>query len=144
MLTVIQYVHGRKKVRANKVKSLGIVIMAHVRTSFLNANVQPWIMMTPSFHQMCAHSWEFFELNNGSSIAKLSESPLENWKKHVSSRSRQLSIKENTHDILKRMLIISHPEIASKKPRPSCLVCGEIGHTARSSRHKMMSSETEE
>ena len=83
ILTVTQYVHGRKKVRVNKVKSLGIVIMAHVRTSFLNANVQPWIMITPSFHQMCAHSWEFFELNNESSIAKLSESPLENWKKHV-------------------------------------------------------------
>ena len=57
MLTVTQSVDGKKKVRVNKVKSLGIEIMAHVRTSFLDANAQPWIMITPSFHQMCAHSW---------------------------------------------------------------------------------------
>ena len=151
MLTVTQSVDGKKNVRVSKVKSLGIELMAHVRTSFLNANGQPWIMITPSIHQICAHSWQFFELNDGSSIAKWSESPLENWNKYLrsfqsgpASRSRQLSIKENIHDIFKRVLIISHPEIASKKPRPSCSVRGEIGHTASSSRLKMMSIETEE
>ena len=100
-------------------------------------------MIIPSFHQMCAHSWEMFNWNEGRSISKWSESPVESWNKHVRSfqsgpaaRSRQLSIKDNIHDIFRRMLISSHPEIASKRPRTVCSVCGEVGHTARSYLHK--------
>ena len=131
-----------KRVRVEALKTLGIEMMLHLRTAFLDENGKPWIMIIPSYHQMCAHSWEMFKWNDGHSIAVWSESPLESWNKHVRSfqsgaaaRSRQLSIRDNIHDILRRMLIMSHPEIASRRPRPSCSICGEIGHTARSSRH---------
>ena len=110
---------------------------------FLDETGKSWIMIIPSFHQMCAHSWEMFDWNNGQSIAKWSEGPVESWNKHVrafqsgpASRARQLSIKDNIHDIFRRMLIVSHPEIATRRPRPHCSICGEVGHTARSSRHK--------
>ena len=33
------------------------------------------------------------------------------------------------------MLINSHPVIASKKPRPSCSICCETGHTDRAAMH---------
>ena len=56
---------------------------------------------------MFAHSWEMFEWKEGRSILKWSKSPVESWNKHVRSfqsgpaaRSRQLSIKDNIHDIL--------------------------------------------
>lgn len=48
----------------------------------------------------------------------------------VSARARQSSIKNNLKDVITRMLIESHPKVASLKPRPSCSKCGEIGHTA--------------
>ena len=53
----------------------------------------------------------------------------------MAARARQSSIKDNLKDVLSRMLIESHPKVASLKPRPSCNICGEIGHTARSSLH---------
>ena len=114
----------------------------HVKSAFLNEKGESWIMVIPSFHQMCAHSWELFALNNGKTIAKWSESPLESWNKHVRSfqsgpaaRSRQCTIKDNIKDIFERMLMVSHPKIAFKRPRPSCSICGQVGHTARSSKH---------
>lgn len=151
MLTVTQSVDPSKKVHVDAIKSLGIELMMHLKTSFLNEKGHSWIMITPSFHQMCAHSWQLFDLNKGSSVAKWSESPVESWNKHVRSfqsgpaaRSRQLSIKDNIHDIFRRMSIMSHPDIASRRPRPSCSVCGAVGHTARSSKHKVVSVMTEE
>ena len=53
----------------------------------------------------------------------------------MAARARQSSIKDNLKDVLSRMIIESHPKVASLKPRPSCNICGEIGHTARSSLH---------
>ena len=150
MLTVTQSITD-KRVRIQALKDLGIELMLHLKNSFLDHLGRPWIMIIPSFHQMCAHSWEMFQWNNGQSIGKWSESPLESWNKHVrafqsgpSSRARQFSIKDNIHDIFCRMLITSHPEIASKRPRVSCNICGEVGHTARSSRHKRSTVATEE
>ena len=46
-------------------------------------------------------------------------------------------MEENIHDILCRMLICSHPVIASKRPRPLCRIFGEVGHTACSERHRV-------
>ena len=147
VLTVSQSVDAKKRVRIDAFKSICIELMLHVKTAFLDETGQSWIMIIPTFHQLCGHSWQLFELNNGTSIAKWSESPVESWNKHVrsfqsgpASRSRQLSIKDNIHDIFRRMSIMSHPEIAMKRPRPRCSVCGEVGHTARSSRHSGMAS----
>ena len=90
-------------------------------------------------------------MNDGNSIGKWSESPVESWNKHVRSyqsgsscRSRQVSVKHNIHDIFVRMLVSSHPIIASKRPRPACSICGDIGHTSRSKRHKEFGPMAEE
>ena len=102
--------------------------MLHLMTNFLNEKGLPWLMIIPSFHQMAAQGWQLFQMNAGESIAKWSECPLESWNKHVRSfqkgaavRSRQHSIKDNIHDIFRRMLIMSHPMIASKVHAPLVL-----------------------
>ena len=112
-----------KRVRIQALKDLRIELMLHVKTAFLDHLDRSWIMIIPSFHQMCAHSWEMFEWNDGHSIAKWSESPVESWNKHVCSfqsgptaKSRQLSIKDNIYDVFRRILITSNLEIASKRP----------------------------
>ena len=154
ILHVTQSVDEGKTVNTQKFKQFGIDIMSDIRSNFLDQNGQSWITIIPTVHQLCAHSWELFVMNMGKSIAKWSENPLESWNKHVrafqssvASRAKQTSVKSNIHDILKRMLISSHPLVASKRPRPSCSICGQHGHTARSSRHKneevMLSTEKE-
>ena len=150
ILTITQSI-TKKKVKISKLKTHGIELMLHLRNSFLDHRGKPWIMIIPSFHQMCAHSWEMFEMNGGQSIAKWSESPVECWNKHVRSfqsgpaaRSRQSSVKYNIHDVLKMMLVMTHPAITSRRPRPSSKICGEVGHTARSFKHKLSFSQTEE
>lgn len=146
ILTVVQSTNNRL-VCVDKLKELGIELMLHLKNNFLDDKGLSWVMIIPTFHQMSAHSWELFQWNGSQSISRWSESPLESWNKHVRSfqsgpaaRSRQLSIKDNIRDVFRRMLITSHPEIASKRPRPCCSICGEVGHTARSSRHKEKSS----
>ena len=59
--------------------------MLHLKNSFLNEKGESWFMILPSVHQLCAHTWELFSLNDGYSIAKWSENPLEAWNKHVRS-----------------------------------------------------------
>ena len=89
-----------------------------------------------------------FQLNDEFSLAKWSKNPIESWNKHFqsvpSARAHQLSVKDNIHDIFRRMLIMSHPYVAKKRPRPICAICGEIGHTARSIRHKVHHVQTAE
>ena len=75
-----------------------------------------WFMIIPTVHQLCAHTLELFQINQGKSISKWNESPLENWNKHVRSfqsgpaaRAKQDSVKQNIHDIINRMLIRSNP-----------------------------------
>ena len=94
-------------------------------------------MIIPSVHQVCAHAGELFEINAGKSISVWSEIPVESWNKYVrayqsgvSARARQSSIKNNLKDVITRMLIESHPKVASLKPHSSCSKYGEIGHTA--------------
>lgn len=108
-------------------------------------------MILPSVHQLCAHTWELFSLNDSASVAKWSENPLKAWNKHVRSfqsgpslRALQKSQKNNLRDVLRRMLIRSNPVIASKYPRHMCSLCGEVGHTARSARHKISLAATSE
>ena len=52
------------------------------------------------------------------------------------TRARKLS--DIICDIFRRMLIMSHPEVARKRPGPSSSVCGETGYTARSTQHKFI------
>ena len=73
----------------------------------------------------------------------MSENPVESWNKYVcafhsgvAAKACRKSIEENIHDILCLMLIISHTVITSKRPRPSCSICGATGHTARAAKHK--------
>ena len=121
---------------------VGKTLVLHIRNVFLNERGSPWIFTVPTVHQVCAHPWELFEMNMGKAISIWSESPVESWNKFVrayqsgvAARARQSSIKDNLKDVLSRMLIEYHPKVASLKPRPSCNICGEIGHTARSSLH---------
>ena len=98
--------------------------MLHLKNSFLNEKGESWVMIIPSVHQLCAHTWELFSLNDSASVAKWSENPLKAWNKHVRSfqsgpslRALQKSQKNNLRDVLRRMLIRSNPVIASKYPR---------------------------
>ena len=50
-----------------KVKHLGADLMIHFKRYF------PCTMLTPSVHQLAAHSWQLFEMTNGKSIATYSE-----------------------------------------------------------------------
>ena len=40
-------------------------------------------MISPSVHQMTAHAWELFKINEGKPISMFSEQPGEAWNKHV-------------------------------------------------------------
>ena len=151
MIRVAQSTNDTERVDIHAIKDLGIELMTYLRSGFLNESEDPWIMIIPSVHQMCAHGLELFQLNDGLYIAKWSENPIESCNKHVRSfqsgtaaRARQLSVKENIHNIFRRMLIMSHPFVAKKRPRPICSICGEIGHTARSLRHKILNVPTAE
>ena len=150
VLLAITQKNTDKKVNISKCKDIGREIMSTVK-SFINEKGEAWINIIPLLHQFCAHSWELFLINDGSSLAKWSECPLEAWNKHVRSfsrgpacRARQNSVKVNIHDIFCRMLIRSHPSVASHYPRPTCSTCGEVGHSARSARHKTSYVPTQE
>ena len=129
MLKVNQ--QGKHNVDPKKVLEFGITFMVHVQTSF------PWVYFSPSVHQMSAHSWELFQMNGYKPVSKWSEQGSEAWNKYIrawksgkSSRSRQYSIKDNIYDVFRRMLITTHPSIASQrlrsKKRVKAIVCTEI------------------
>lgn len=143
ILTITQSVCETKKVNSSKVRDLGINLMNLLRTGFCDTAGKSWIIISPSVHQLCAHSWELLEILDGGSLGKYSEQPQEAWNKYVrtfksgpSARSRQCSVKLNIYDVLKRMLIMSHPLVASKKKTPTCSICHMDGHTSRSNIHK--------
>ena len=122
-----------KIAKVEMVKQVGQDLMVHYKTSF------PWAMISPSVHQMCAHSWELFKLTEGKPIAIYAEQSGEAWNKHIrayksgpSARARQCSIKQNTQDIFTRMLVQSHPKIAAKRKVLCCSRCSKYGHTVRS------------
>ena len=77
ILTVTQSVDAKKRYQIVKFTELGAQLTTHMETSFLNEKGESWVMIILSFHQMCGHSWQLFELNNDGSIAKWSESPVE-------------------------------------------------------------------
>ena len=145
ILIVTQRTEQTKKVNIQQLKQLGIELMACYRNYF------PWAYMSPSVHQMAAHAWELFEINNGKSISMWSECPVEAWNKHIRAfksgpacRTRQMSIKYAIQDTFTRMLIMTHPNIAGSKRVLFCSKCQEVGHTARKCNKKSQNVPTEE
>ena len=72
LLRLTQSVDNKKTVDCEKVKNLGIQLMLHIKNNFLNEKGQSWVMIIPTVHALCAHSWEMFQMNEGGSIAKWS------------------------------------------------------------------------
>ena len=143
LLTATQQTSRKTPVNILKVKLLGIRLMHHIRTAFLDHKGDAWVPVIDSVHEMAAHSWEVMELlqkkDSPLLLGDYSEQGQESWNKYVSAfksgpaaRSRQNSIKDNTHDILLRTLVMSHPMIVSQKRQKHCTRCGVAGHTARS------------
>ena len=133
LLPITQCSDRHKVVHAVKVKELGQQLMVHYKLNF------PFAMLSPSVHQMAAHSWQLFEMVSGQPIAVYAEQSSEAWNKYIrayksgaGARARQCSIKLNTRDIFVRMLLQSHPITASKRKMVSCKKCKEYGHTVRS------------
>ena len=133
MLSITQQCDITRIVKIDMVKQLGQQLMVFYKQNF------PFAMISPSVHQMCAHSWELFSMTDGKPIAVYAEQSVEAWNKHIrafksgpSSRARQCSIKLNTRDIFTRMLVQSHPIIASKRRVLKCKRCEKHGHTIRS------------
>ena len=129
MLKVNQ--QGKHSVDPKKVMEFGKAFMVHVQISIL------WEYFSPSVHQMCARSWELFELNGCKPVSKWSEQGSKAWNKYMcawksgkSSRSRQYSLKDNIYDVFCCILITTHPTIASQrsqsKKRVKDIVCTEI------------------
>ena len=145
LLSITQHVDSTKLVDPEKVKDLGYGLMIHHKQSF------PFAMISPSVHQMCAHSHELFRLTNGEPIAQYSEESGESWNKFIrayksgtSCKARQMSIKVNTRDIFCRLMIRTHPLIASKKRMLLCTTCGLFGHTCRSCKEGVEKVQSEE
>ena len=133
MLTITQQCDSTKIVKIDMVKQLGQQLMVHYKQSF------PFAMISPSVHQMCAHSWELFTMTEGKPISVYAEQSGEAWNKHIrayksgpAARARQCSIRLNTQDIFTRMLVQSHPLIASRRKIHQCKRCDKHGHTIRS------------
>ena len=139
MLTVTQQTERRPN--HSKVRTLGIDLMSHIKTGFLDNRGRSWVPVINSVHEMAAHSWQLMQiLEEGTMLlGHYTEQNQEAWNKYISAfksgpacRARQSSVRENTKDILTRMLIITHPKIASMKRTTKCSKCGQTGHTARS------------
>ncbi|CAL4117807.1 unnamed protein product, partial [Meganyctiphanes norvegica] len=148
ILTVTQGTHGN--VNTNKLKQLGIDIMSHIKTKFINVKGEEWVPINHSLHLMCAHSWELFEMCQGP-ISQFSESAQEHWNKFIAryksgtgARARQHNVRDNTYDIFSRMLIMTNPIIANKRRQIKCSHCRQIGHSSRSITQHSYGPSTEE
>ena len=121
------------------------VIYSHIKEAFQFA------VISPSVHQMAAHSGQLFEITDGKSIAIYAEQSGEAWNKYIrafksgpSSRARQLSIELNKRDIFTRMMLQTHPSIAMKKRQIQCISCGNVGHTMMSCKRRVTTVHDEE
>ena len=61
---------SHKLVDYAKLKNFGIEIMEHIK-SFLDEKGNSWIMIIPTVHQLCAHTWELIQIYQGKSISNL-------------------------------------------------------------------------
>ena len=145
LLSITQHVDPQNVVDPEAVRRVGYDLMVFFKQSF------PWAMLTPSVHQMCAHSWELFVITKGLPIAVYSEQSGESWNKYVrayksgtSCMARQMSTKVNTRDIFVRMMLRTNPSIASMKRMLRCSKCGKTGHTTRGCKSDSLIVNTEE
>lgn len=145
MLSITQQCDVSKVVNYEKVQSLGTELMLFHKEAF------PFAFLSPTVHQMCAHSHELFQMNNGKPIAMYSEQSGEAWNKHIRSfqsgaacRARQSSLLHNTRDIFSRMMIATHPAIVSKRLSLFCTNCKSYGHTIRGCPQKNVTVMSEE
>ena len=133
VLSVCQNVDPSKTAIPSEVSALCTELMVFEKTNF------PWAMLSPSVHSMCGHNPELFDITKGAPIAIFSEQGSEAWNKFIRSfksgpaaRARQTSIQENILDIFNRMMMKTHPEVASRKRQNKCTHCEKLGHTIRS------------
>ena len=133
VLSVCQNVDSSRIAIPGKVDTLCRELMIFEKTHF------PFAMLSPSVHSMCGHNPELFTITKGAPIAIYSEQGSEAWNKHIRSyksgpaaRARQTSIQDNILDIYNRMMIQTHPQIASRKRQVECSRCKKLGHTIRS------------
>ena len=124
VIRVSQSVDDSKCLYIEKFEHLCWSTMLHISIHF------PWVKITPSVHQMLGHNPELFQMQQGKSIAKYSESALEAWNKHIRAfrsgpacRARQNSAANNIHDVFVRMLIMSSPLIQKHNAVKSMLGC---------------------
>ena len=111
----------REGVSSSRLKQLGVDLMSHVRSAFVNHQGQPWINITPSLHAMCAHDWQLVVILDAP-VAIYSEQAQEHWNKYLtkyksrpSARARQHNVSLNIYDTFVRMLTMTHPMVAGKK-----------------------------
>ena len=130
MLSVTQRCDISMVAIPEKVTKLGTALMVHIKEAF------PFAIISPSVHQMAAHYGQLFELTEGKPIAIYAEQSGEAWNKSIrvyksgpAARARQCSIEQNTQDIFTRMMLQTHPLIASKKRQVQCVSCGQLGHS---------------
>ena len=133
VISVCQNVIGSKIAIPDEVMSLCKELMIFEKTNF------PWAMLSASVNSMCGHNPELSEVNQVRPIAIYAEQGSEAWNKYIrayksgpAARARQTSIQENILDIFNRMMIKSHPTIASRKRQLQCNRCERLGHTIRS------------
>ena len=133
VLSVSQHVDSSKTANPMRVKELCQELKIFYKTKF------PWAMLSPSVHSMCGHIWELFVITNEAPIAIFSEQGSEAWNKHIrayksgpGARARQTSVQENILDIFNRMMIKTHPKIASRKRQLVCMRCNRLDHAIRS------------
>ena len=145
LLSVTQRCDSNMIAIPDRVTQLGTALMVHIKEAF------PFAMITPSVHQMAAHSGQLFELTEGKSIAVYAEQGSEAWNKYIrayksgpSARARQCSVENNTRDIFTRMMLQTHPLIATKKRQIQCFSCGGIGHSIMTCKARFEIVRTEE
>lgn len=145
MLTIIQSCNTTLTAIPNKVQELGTALMVHIKEAF------PFAVISPSIHQMAAHSGQLFEMTDGKPIAIYAEQSGEAWNKFIrayksgpAARARQCSIELNTKDIFTRIMLQTHPIIASKKRQIHCIICGRVGHSIIKCRQQFLTVFDEE
>ena len=133
MLSITQHCDTSRIVDWEKLQHLGIEMMLFHRSVFAFAAI------TPTIHQMCGHSHQLFQMNNGKPIAIYSEQAGEAWNKSIRSfqsgaaaRARQNSLQNNLKDIFSRRMITTHPTVTAKRITLFCRACSCYGHTVKS------------